>query len=45
MVRKTLGSGSFRRNFQAPRRLNDDPRAGLTPIELMMLDKSLKGAN
>jgi len=44
MVRRTLGSTSFRRPLQTPRRLNDDPRAGLTPIELTMLDKALSAA-
>jgi hypothetical protein len=44
MVRRTYGSALSKRAAQAPRRLNDDPRAGLTPIELTMLDKSLKVA-
>lgn len=45
MVRRTQGSASFKRSSSVTRRLNDDPRAGLTPIELTMLDKSLKLAN
>jgi len=44
MVRRTYGSALSKRAAQAPRRLNDDPRAGLTPLELQMLDKALKVA-
>ena len=44
MVRRTYGSAFSKRAAQAQRRLSDDPRAGLTPLELTMLDKSLKVA-
>ncbi|WP_277969726.1 hypothetical protein [Sphingomonas echinoides] len=42
MVRRTQGSAWSKKAAQPARRLNDDPRAGLTPLELTMLDKSLK---